>query len=80
MVDDKPRSEEVRGALARAFGLEKEHRLAEAVEAYREAVRREPQDLEIRMRLALVLRAAGRDGEANAAFEEAHRLCLAAAS
>ena len=80
MVDDRPQAEEVRGALARAFALEKEHRLTEAVEAYREAVRREPQDLEIRMRLALVLRAAGRDGEANAAFEEAHRLCLAAAS
>ena len=80
MVDSRPRSEETRGALSRAFGLEKEHRLAEAVEAYREAVRREPEDLDIRMRLALVLRAAGRDGEANAAFEEAHRLCLAAAS
>lgn len=79
IVDDRTRSEEARGALARAFGLEKEHRLAEAVEAYREAVRREPEDLDIRMRLALVLRAVGRDGEANAAFEEAHRLCLAAA-
>lgn len=77
MVGDRPRSEEARGVLRRAFDLEQEHRLTEAIEAYREAVRREPEDLEIRMRLALVLRATGRDGEANAAFEEAHRLCLA---
>jgi Flp pilus assembly protein TadD len=79
MLDARPRSAEVKGALARAFGLEREHRLAEAAEAYQEAIRREPQDLEILMRLALVLRAAGRDGEANLAYEEAHRLCLTAA-
>ncbi len=76
MISGKPRSEEAKEAVRRAFGLEQAHRLADAVEAYREAIRREPADLDIRMRLALVLRAAGRDGEANAAFEEAHRLCL----
>lgn len=78
MVDDKQRSEEAGAALRRAFRLERERRLVEAVEAYREAARLGPGDIDIRMRLAVALRAAGRDSEANAAFEEAHLLCRAA--
>ncbi len=71
------RAPEAEEALRRAFALERERRLEESIEAYRDAIRVAPDDFEIRMRLAVILRAAGRDGEANAAFAEAHRLCQA---
>jgi Flp pilus assembly protein TadD len=54
--------------------LEREGRLDEAADAYRESVRQQPGDITARIRLGLLLRQAGRDDEANAVFGEALQL------
>lgn len=57
--------------------LELSGRLAEAVEAYREAVRQAPRNPLGLVRLGLALRSAGRDEEANQAFQQALDLSTA---
>ncbi len=57
--------------------LELSGRLAEAVEVYREAVRRGPRNPLGLVRLGLALRGAGRDEEANQAFQQALDLSMA---
>lgn len=59
------------GPLQRGLGLERKGRYSEAAEAYREAARLTPGDVNARMRLGLVLRVLGRDEEANEAFRVA---------
>jgi Flp pilus assembly protein TadD len=63
---------------SRAAELERRGRCAEAVACYREALRHDPGDPRLLLRLGLLLRALGRDEEANRAFEAA--LALTAAS
>ncbi len=57
--------------------LEREGRLDEAADAYREGVRQDPGDISTRIRLGLVLRQAGRDEEANEVFGAALALHVA---
>jgi Flp pilus assembly protein TadD len=54
--------------LSRGLAAERAGRYAEAVEAYREAARLDPGDIDAQVRLGLVLRVLGRDEEANEAF------------
>lgn len=56
--------------LLRGQQLEREGRLSDAAEAYREGLRQEPGDVAARVRLGLVLRHLGRDEEANEVFRE----------
>jgi Flp pilus assembly protein TadD len=57
--------------LNRGLALERVGRYSEAADAYREAARLEPGDLDPHLRLGLVLRMMGRDEEANEAFRAA---------
>ncbi len=61
----------------RGRSLELSGRLAEAVEAYREALRRAPRNPLGLVRLGLALRSAGRDEEANQAFQQALDVSMA---
>jgi Flp pilus assembly protein TadD len=54
--------------LLRGLHLEREGRLSEAVDAYRESARLEPEGVAALVRLGLVLRQMGRDDEANDVF------------
>ncbi|HET7291339.1 MAG TPA: tetratricopeptide repeat protein [Vicinamibacteria bacterium] len=54
--------------LFRGLQLEREGRLSEAVDAYRESARLEPEGVTALVRLGLVLRQMGRDEEANDVF------------
>ena len=54
--------------LLRGLHLEREGRLSEAVDAYRESARLEPEGVAALVRLGLVLRQMGRDDEANEVF------------
>jgi Flp pilus assembly protein TadD len=63
----------------RALVLEFRGRYGEAVAAYHEAVRCDPEDTDARIRLGLLLRELGHDEEANRAFEEALALRCGAA-
>ena len=54
--------------LSRGRSAERAGRYAEAVEAYREAARLDPGDIDVQVRLGMVLRVLGRDEEANEAF------------
>jgi Flp pilus assembly protein TadD len=56
--------------LLRGQQLEREGRLDDAAEAYREGLRKEPGHVAVRVRLGLVLRHMGRDEEANDVFRE----------
>jgi Flp pilus assembly protein TadD len=67
---------EVRRLVGRALRLEQEQRTSEAIEAYLEAVRLDPEDVSLRIELGQALRAVGRDAEANAVFDDARRLSL----
>lgn len=55
----------------RAALLERDGRVGEALEAYLQAVRLDPDDPLNHVRLGLVLRGVGRDEEANRAFQAA---------
>jgi Flp pilus assembly protein TadD len=57
-------------SLLRGQQLEREGRLADAADAYREGLLHEPGDVAARVRLGLVLRHMGRDEEANEVFRE----------
>jgi len=52
----------------RALAFEKQGRREDAVHAYREATRCEPEDADSQVRLGLLLRDLGRDEEANQAY------------
>lgn len=54
--------------LLRGLQLEREGRLSEAVDAYRESARQQPEGVTALVRLGLVLRQMGRDEEANEVF------------
>ena len=54
--------------LSRGLSAERAGRYTEAAEAYREAARLDPGDIDAQVRLGLVLRVLGRDEEANEAF------------
>jgi Flp pilus assembly protein TadD len=54
--------------LLRGLYLEREGRLSEALDAYRESARREPGVVATLVRLGLLLRQVGRDDEANEVF------------
>jgi Tfp pilus assembly protein PilF len=58
----------------RAVALEAAGRTEQAVEAYREALRCDPESADVQRRLGLLLRELGRDEEANQAFAAAQRL------
>jgi Flp pilus assembly protein TadD len=55
----------------RAVELERAGRYAEAVAAYRESLRNDPDDVRVHVRLGLLLRGLGRDDEANHVFAAA---------
>jgi Flp pilus assembly protein TadD len=55
----------------RALALEFRGQYGEAVAAYHEAVRCDPEDADARIRLGLLLRELGQDEEANRTFEAA---------
>lgn len=55
----------------RALALEFRGRYGEAVAAYHEALRCDPEDADALIRLGVLLRELGRDEEANQAFEAA---------
>ena len=58
-------------AFNRGVELERRGLCEEAVEAYREALSLNPRDIDAQVRLGLLLREAGRDEEANRAFQAA---------
>jgi tetratricopeptide (TPR) repeat protein len=58
----------------RAAALEARGRSEEAVRAYRETLRCDPENADAQLRLGLLLRELGRDEEANQAFAAALRL------
>jgi Tfp pilus assembly protein PilF len=58
----------------RAGALEASGHSVEAVEAYREALRCDPENADAQRRLGLLLRELGHDEEANQAFAAAQRL------
>ncbi len=58
-------------AFNRGIDLERRGLCDAAVDAYREAVRLDPGDVDAQVRLGLLLREAGRDEEANRAFQAA---------
>ena len=60
--------------LGRGDAFERAGRYAEAAEAYRDAVVSDPQDVDARVRLGVVLRELGRDEEANETFRAALEL------
>ena len=62
---------------AQGRSLERAGRVEEAVAVYREAVRRAPRNPLSHVRLGLALRGAGRDEEANRAFQQALDLSMA---
>lgn len=55
----------------RGLALERAGRYAEAANAYREAARLDPGDIDAQVRLGLMLRGLGHDDEANEAFRAA---------
>jgi Flp pilus assembly protein TadD len=63
--------------LVRGELLEREGRLKDAADAYREEARQKPGDVAARMRLGLVLRQLGEDEEANEVFRQVLDLHLA---
>ena len=60
--------------LSRGLALERAGHHLDAVDAFGEAVRLDPDDPDAQMRLGLALRELGRDEEANRAFLAALRL------
>ena len=54
--------------LSRGLSAERAGRYGEAAEAYQEAARLDPGDIDAQVRLGMVLRVLGRDEEANEAF------------
>lgn len=64
------------GLLQRGQQFEREGRLGDAADAYRESLRHEPGDVTARVRLGLVLRHLGEDEEANEVFREVLALHL----
>lgn len=58
----------------RALGLEARGRSEEAVRAYRQTLRCDPDNADTQLRLGLLLRELGRDEEANQALASALRL------
>lgn len=54
--------------LSRGLSAERAGRYGDAADAYREATRIDPGDLDALVRLGMVLRVLGRDEEANEAF------------
>lgn len=71
MEPNDPTGAPSNASLCRGLALERTGRCAEAAEAYREAARLDPDDIDAQMRLGLVLREMGRDDEANEAFRMA---------
>lgn len=63
----------------RALKLESERRYEDAVRAYRDAARCEPESADAQVRLGVLLRDLGRDEEANRAFASALALRAAGA-
>ncbi len=63
----------------KAEALERDGRYAEAVQAYREAIRLDPRDASAHVRLGVALRGAGQDEEANSVFRAALSLQTEAA-
>ena len=68
---DETAEREAQQWSARASSLERDGRVSEALEAYLQAVLFDPYDPLNHVRLGLVLRGAGRDEEANRAFQAA---------
>jgi Flp pilus assembly protein TadD len=71
MEPNDPMGASSNASLSRGLALERVGRYAEAAEAFREAARLDPDDIDAQMRLGLVLREMGRDDEANEAFRMA---------